>query len=151
MSENGPSTIGTCVVRTSNLVASNSDGKCGTSSACIDSGLNLENLEAHGFNAKSGITNQNVGMDDGRGISRNQLTTASNDTDDVSKVELLRTKYEGNIKIGTLNINSIAAIGKFEGLTTLINGSVDVLVITETKLDNTFPNSQFFIPGYKPP
>ena len=73
------------------------------------------------------------------------------DTDDESKLNLLKTKYEGNIKIGTLNINSIAALGKFEGLITLINGNVDVLVITEIKLDSTFPNSQFFIPGYKPP
>ena len=114
-----------------------------TTTTGIDSGLSL--------NAKSEITSQNIVMNDGQRISKNELTAVSNDTDDESKLNLLKTKYEGNIKIGTLNINSIAALGKFEGLVTLINGNVDVLVITETKLDSTFPNSQFFIPGYKPP
>ena len=40
---------------------------------------------------------------------------------------------------------------KFYGLVELIHGNLDILVITETKLDDTFPEKQFLIPGYKKP
>ena len=33
----------------------------------------------------------------------------------------------------------------------MIHGNLDILVITETKLDDTFPEKQFLIPGYKKP
>ena len=45
--------------------------------------------------------------------------------------------------IGNLNINSIS--NKFDQLKLLVRGKVDILVITETKLDSTFPTSQFLI------
>ena len=51
-----------------------------------------------------------------------------------------------NIIIGQLNINSLR--NKFYDLAELMKGKLDILVITETKLDNTFPEKQFFIPGY---
>ena len=54
-----------------------------------------------------------------------------------------------NIIIGQLNINSLR--NKFYDLAELIKGKLDILVITETKLDSTFPEKQFFIPGYKKP
>ena len=50
---------------------------------------------------------------------------------------------------GNININSIA--NKFDDLKSMIEGKIDVLVITETKLDNTFLNSQFIIDGYREP
>ena len=48
--------------------------------------------------------------------------------------------------MGHLNINSIRS--KFELLSSLIGGKIDVLMISETKLDATFPANQFFIQGY---
>ena len=51
--------------------------------------------------------------------------------------------------IGNLNINSIS--DKFDQLKLLSRGKVDILVITETKLDSTFPTSQFLIEGYSEP
>ena len=51
--------------------------------------------------------------------------------------------------IGNLNINSIS--NKFDQLKLLVQGKVDILVITETKLDTTFPTSQFLIEGYSEP
>ena len=49
-----------------------------------------------------------------------------------------------------LNINSIR--NKFEEFKEIIvKGSLDCIVISETKLDNTFPLQQFTINGYKPP
>ena len=51
--------------------------------------------------------------------------------------------------IGTLNINSISS--KFDDLKVLISGVFDILIITETKLDETYPISQFHINGYSTP
>ena len=48
-----------------------------------------------------------------------------------------------------LNINSLR--NKFDLLTDQIKGNVDVLVISETKLDDSFPTGQFKIPGYASP
>ena len=54
-----------------------------------------------------------------------------------------------NVVIGQLNVNSLR--NKFYALLELIPGNVDILVITETKLDDTFPEKQFLIAGYKKP
>ena len=51
--------------------------------------------------------------------------------------------------IGNLNINSIS--NKFDQLKLLARGKVDILVITETKLDSTFSTFQFLIEGYSEP
>ena len=48
-----------------------------------------------------------------------------------------------------LNINSIR--NKHIELFTLIDSNIDVLVIGETKLDSSFPNSQFEVDEYKSP
>ena len=54
-----------------------------------------------------------------------------------------------NVIIGQLNINSLR--NKFHALTEIIRGNIDILIITETKLDHTFPQNQFRIPGYRIP
>ena len=51
--------------------------------------------------------------------------------------------------IGTLNINSLSS--KFDDLKVLISEMFDILIITETKLDDTYPTSQFYIDGYSMP
>ena len=47
--------------------------------------------------------------------------------------------------IGYLNINSIS--NKFDQLKLFVQGKVDILIVTETKLDSTFPTSPFAIDG----
>jgi hypothetical protein len=51
-----------------------------------------------------------------------------------------------NVIIGQLNINSLR--NKFHALIEIIHGNIDILIITESKLDHTFPQNQFHIPGY---
>ena len=51
--------------------------------------------------------------------------------------------------IGNLNINSI--LNKFDQLKLFLQGKVDILVIKETKLNSTFPTSQFLIESYSEP
>ena len=48
-----------------------------------------------------------------------------------------------------LNINSIR--NKFDFLVDKIKGNVNMMMISETKLDNTFPNGQFLIDGFNEP
>ena len=46
-------------------------------------------------------------------------------------------------------MNSIS--GKFDQLKALVTGNIDILVITESKLDSSFPNAQFMIDGFSEP
>ena len=48
-----------------------------------------------------------------------------------------------------LNINSLR--NKFDSLADQIKVNVDILVISETKLDESFPVGQFKIPGFATP
>ena len=60
-----------------------------------------------------------------------------------------KIKNIGHLTIASLNINSLRY--KFEQLKFLLNDDVDIIIIQETKLDNTFPNGQFLLEGYLPP
>ena len=48
-----------------------------------------------------------------------------------------------------MNLNSIR--NKFELLKDQIKGNIDILMISKTKIDDTFPHSQFFIEGFSTP
>ena len=61
----------------------------------------------------------------------------------------LKRNHPNNIVIGHLNINSIRE--KFEFLKDIIGTSIDMLLISETKLNNTFPQGQFVINGFRAP
>ena len=45
--------------------------------------------------------------------------------------------------MGNLNINSLT--DKFDLLKETVLEYIDIVVITETKLDDTFPNAQFLV------
>ena len=70
-------------------------------------------------------------------------------SDALTVLKNIRIDNWKNIIIGQLNINSLR--NKHFALVELLRGNLDVLVITETKLDGTFPEKQFYIPGYKKP
>ena len=48
-----------------------------------------------------------------------------------------------------MNINSLR--NKFDQLRLLVKDTIDILIIQETKLDETFPDGQFIIEGFMPP
>ena len=64
-----------------------------------------------------------------------------------SKTNELLVIHPNNPIISYLNINSIR--NKFENFTDMISEYVDVIVIAQTKLDDTFPKSKFSLPGFK--
>ena len=55
--------------------------------------------------------------------------------------------YGGNTS--TLNINSIRY--KSDNLKTIINENLDILCISESKVDKCFTTAQFMLPGYHTP
>ena len=61
----------------------------------------------------------------------------------------LRVSYPNNVIIGRLNVNSVR--NKFEMLQFLVADYIDILMISESKLDITFPSSQFQIYGFRTP
>ena len=69
--------------------------------------------------------------------------------DSFSKIKKARIENINNITIGNHNVNSFP--NKFDQLKALVNGMLDVLIITETKLDGTFPVSQFHVDGFPKP
>ena len=64
-------------------------------------------------------------------------------------LKILRLKYAQNPIIAQININLIR--NKFGLLVSQIASNIDVLMISETKIDESFPTSQFLIDGFSSP
>lgn len=88
-------------------------------------------------------------------VSENVLENSASDKSDMNPHDIhlqLREYRKDNLNrviISHLNINSYN--GKFDAFKHLITGNVDVIVLTETKLDDSYPSSQFLIPGFSKP
>ena len=59
----------------------------------------------------------------------------------------MRKSYIKNIVIAQFNINSLR--NTFLSIKEMFSHNLDLLVINKTKLDDSFPNAQFQINGYK--
>ena len=69
---------------------------------------------------------------------------------DLYKLQLLKQKYHSNPFISYLNINSLS--NKIDALRQIWKTApLEILCVDETKLDSSFPNSQFRINGYISP
>ena len=68
------------------------------------------------------------------------------DKDGADSLKKVRIKNMNKLVIGHININSLRY--KFECLSAQVRGNVDILLISETKLDSSFPASQFSMNGY---
>ena len=69
--------------------------------------------------------------------------------DFISKLRNIRVKHVNNVIIRLLRTNSLAS--KFDEFKLVASGIFDILIITETKLNNTFPTSQFYIESFSIP
>ena len=67
----------------------------------------------------------------------------------ISRFKMIRAENFNNIIVGTLNINSISP--KFYEFKLIVSGYFDVIIVTETKLDGSFPKAQFCIDGFSIP
>ena len=83
-------------------------------------------------------------------VTDKECDTESELTSNTSlSINEVRRKYSNKIILAHININSIR--NKFEMLCEFIDGNIDILLISETKIDESFPSSQFFIPGFSTP
>ena len=86
------------------------------------------------------------------GKSENRLSDPiiiAENTYDSHVIKDLRNQNPFRVIIDQININSIR--NKFEPLVSFINNNLDILMISETKIDDTFPDSQFLIEGFSVP
>ena len=65
------------------------------------------------------------------------------------EIKKLGIRNPSKIIVGNLNINSLP--NKFEQLKDIVMQHIDILVLTETKLDDTFPTAQFLVNGFLEP
>ena len=64
-------------------------------------------------------------------------------------IKSLKLKYPKQPSIAYLNINSIR--NKFEELKIIVKKNIDILIIADTKIDESFPTNQFKMDGYRTP
>ena len=76
-------------------------------------------------------------------ISRNKINSGNS----YSQVQQHRLQNPKNVILGHLNVNSLR--NKIEAVEELMRNNIDISLFSETKLDETFPNQQFKISGYK--
>ena len=87
------------------------------------------------------------------GLSSNNLNESflseSSDTlnDDLIGFRKQRLTYPKNLIIGHLNINYLR--NKFSSFQQTVLSKTDILLLSETKFDDSFPDSQFFAEGCK--
>ena len=83
--------------------------------------------------------------------SENLLSKPLNEenTYGIRDLKHLRNENPFRVIIGHININSIR--NKFEPLVKYVGNNLDILMVSETKIDDTFPESQFLIEGFSTP
>ena len=82
----------------------------------------------------------------------NQISNAFVDTPEdthLMQLKSLRTKNQEKLIFAHININSIR--NKFIILKEFVKNTIDILLISETKIDDTFPSAQFLIEGFQVP
>ena len=79
----------------------------------------------------------------------NEISSVGKSCDTPLLLKNLKLKNTNRLILGHLNINSI--VGKFDHLKVLIENNIDILVLTETKINSSFPNAQFTIDRFSAP
>ena len=102
------------------------------------------------------LMTESFDMSDGANIANDsapdtELTSNTSDGDDdvrlFPELRQLQDQFRKNFKLGHLNINSIG--NKFGPISELLGENLlQYLAITESKIDDTFPDSQFSVPNY---
>ena len=99
---------------------------------------NIEHTHSQLLNTKNcqSISNKCI-------LNTNTLNEANNENNVLKNVRL---KNSNKVIIDHININSLR--NKFEFLTEMVQDKVDLLMISQTKLDSSFPNAEFYMKSY---
>ena len=93
--------------------------------------------------ANGSVANGGINAKFSNGINNDEFL------DPLSKIKNLWLSNVNRVAISNLNINSLP--NKFNQLKELVLKYADTLILTETKLDDSFPNSQFLVDGFSEP
>ena len=103
---------------------------------------NAEDADLSNLSILSAATNVHIN-------STSEIPMKNTNINAFDEMKSLKLKYPKNIFLGHLNINSIP--NKFNGIMDLVKDYLDIFLISETKIDSTFPESQFHCQGYTRP
>ena len=65
----------------------------------------------------------------------------------IDSIRLLKLSNPHKIMLGHLNINSLR--NRFESIADVIQGTFDIFLLSETKIDESFPDKQFRVNNYR--
>ena len=123
--------------------------------------VNVQDVPASPLSEFSEASNTNKSNNDTFEISNSQdiqnISTISHALpmldggveDSTSKLNNLKLNNPKKVTVGHLNINSIP--NKFDGIMDMTKKKLDIFLISETKIDNSFPEAQFCCEGYSHP
>ena len=106
---------------------------------------NIENYVSDSF----GVFSNNDNLKDEESILKSDhknISIEKTSLDSFNDLKNIRKKNFDRLIIAQMNINSLR--NKFEFLVEIIKNNVDILLVSETKIDSSFPNTQFYIIGY---
>ena len=95
----------------------------------------IQNIDISPENSSIGEQNLNV------------LNPSNKETDCFTELKSFRFKNPKNVIMGHLNISSLR--NKFESIKPIISPNFYIFLVSETKLNESFPNNQFPISGYR--
>ena len=78
-----------------------------------------------------------------------QISCIMQANDCISVLKALRS--DNSNKLIFAHINIISMRNKIESLSTQVKGNIDVLMVSETKIDDSFPVGNFVIDGFSTP
>ena len=130
------------------------------SDVILNTSIDIQNLHATNVPVLNGTENTNI-FDLNRFESTKSqsvpnhrtasLTAHSSQTpdgnvrDSVNRLISLKLHNPKKVTVGHLNINSIP--NKFDGIMDMTKQNLDIFLISETKIDDSFPEAQFFCEG----
>ena len=95
---------------------------------------------------QSSLTNDDLSL------PHDYTNNVSNDNLEDNPLQVLKKLKLSNVNrliIGSININSIK--GKFDAFKLWVKGNIDIIVVVESKIDESFTQQQFAIEGYHLP
>ena len=118
-----------------------------TGNYCSSPNQNMSDLDPHAESFVPLFDNLDI-FTDSSWVSEN-VSLLDEMEDPTSILKDLKERNSDRPVIAHLNINSLSS--KFEPLSEMVKNNIDFLLVTETKLDDTFPMGQFQIEGFSRP
>ena len=113
----------------------------------VDSSSNSE-YNCLAANNQQVVLNTNISFNN-QNASEDNYDSLSEHSNVYSTLNKLRCNNLNRIILSHLNINSVR--NKFVLLKDMITGKMDILLLSETKIDDSFPSTQFNMPGFSTP